>query len=419
MHVKEAITPVIESSGRRFCIGRTTVGSSRSMSCIYCGNNPVNHTSMWWGNKLTLLLSLRTSGSTLQRVASRIAHILLRGILGLFSVLGIARFTSDASQAASHRGAVLWEEAIARGINMQAYVVGGKVSDTYRACVGNRTILFSGIPRPSVSKSGSELWLDDKWRLKQELIKQGVPVARGYECTSLSDALEAFQTLEKPLITKPRLGSRGRHTTTHIYTEEQLREGFVLAYELCPSVIVEEHLMGAVYRGTVVGGKVVGVLSGEPPRVVGDGAHTIRELVERKNSSRHADVSAITLGEQHERFLARLGYSFDSIPKEGKVLDLLEKIGVSYGGHSAEVTPHTHSDIIAALESAAKAVDDPMMGFDFIVADISQSPDAQKWGFIECNSNPFINLHHDPVEGTPINAAAAVWDYVETHSRDF
>jgi D-alanine-D-alanine ligase-like ATP-grasp enzyme len=59
---------------------------------------------------------------------------------------------------------------------------------------------------------------------------------------------------------------------------------------------------------------------------------------------------------------------------------------------------------------AAKVLGDPIVGFDFIIPDIKISWKNQKCGFIEVNSLPFINLHHDPLLGTPRNAAAFVWD---------
>jgi D-alanine-D-alanine ligase-like ATP-grasp enzyme len=57
-------------------------------------------------------------------------------------------------------------------------------------------------------------------------------------------------------------------------------------------------------------------------------------------------------------------------------------------------------------------VNDPVLGFDFITEDISSDPKNTRWGIIECNAVPFINLHHDPLEGEPINVAGKLWDYI-------
>jgi hypothetical protein len=56
---------------------------------------------------------------------------------------------------------------------------------------------------------------------------------------------------------------------------------------------------------------------------------------------------------------------------------------------------------------------DYILGFDFITPSVEVDPDTVRWGIIECNSVPFINLHHDPLIGDPVNVAAKVWDLVE------
>lgn len=352
-------------------------------------------------------------------MSARLSHAIFRCTLSLFVFMGVASFNDDEQKAISERGKVLWEEAKKRGITMQSYVLFGRHTDAYRARLPNKTIVFTGLPRPIVSTSGSEWWLDDKWLLKEKLQEANIPVAPGNVCATAPDAIRIFNELERPVVVKPRVGSRGRHTATMVHTEGELREAFYRAKQLCPWVVIEEHLVGAVYRGTAIGGKVVGVLAGEPPRVTGDGISTIQHLVKSKNSTRHEKVSEVILGAQHGVFLARSGMTTESIPDKGVQIDLLEKIGVSYGGHSAEVTPSTHPEIITEIERAAAAVADPIIGFDFIIADIARNPKEQKWGIIECNSTPFINLHHDPVDGVPVNAAAPLWEYVMEHSEQY
>ena len=105
--------------------------------------------------------------------------------------------------------------------------------------------------------------------------------------------------------------------------------------------------------------------------------------------------------------------TLESVLPEGQCIDVSEKIGLSYGGCSREDTVCTHDKLKDELTKAALATRDPLLGFDFISPDITADPDTVKWGIIECNSVPFINLHHDPLEGVPVNVAAAVWDFIE------
>ena len=91
---------------------------------------------------------------------------------------------------------------------------------------------------------------------------------------------------------------------------------------------------------------------------------------------------------------------------------LNEKIGVSYGGGSAEEYDICHPDNKALFEKAANVFDDTIIGFDFMIPDISRSWREQRCGFLEANSVPFINLHHHPLKGKPRNIAAKVWDLI-------
>jgi D-alanine-D-alanine ligase-like ATP-grasp enzyme len=132
--------------------------------------------------------------------------------------------------------------------------------------------------------------------------------------------------------------------------------------------------------------------------------------VEIKNKNKHASVHDVVLTGYIEEFLARNNYAPETILPKGKTIDLLEKIGIGYGGYKAEEIEITHPKTKEILERAGALVGAPVMGFDFIIPDITADPDNQFWGIIECNSLPFIDLHHFPLEGKPINAAGYVWD---------
>ena len=306
---------------------------------------------------------------------------------------------------------MLWEEARRRGIEMQNMRFLGRPTDIFRYKKNNHWEYFNGLPR--VGRDNPALaWIDDKAILKKRLLHAGVPVPAGGSFSNFPDMAKAFENLQKPVIVKPRLGSRGRHTTTHIYTPEELRHAYVVGKELCYYVIMEEHIVGSVYRGTVIDGKLAGVLAGEPPKIIGDGMHTIVELARMKNDSRDSRIKDVLINHMMQDFLARQGYSFDAVLPAGITIDLSEKIGTSYGGKSIEVTDETHPKIKQALEAAARAIGDPILGFDFIIADVTADPDDIKWGIIECNAVPFIQLHHEPLEGTPQNVAGKIWEYV-------
>ncbi|MBP6859780.1 MAG: hypothetical protein KBC69_04155 [Candidatus Magasanikbacteria bacterium] len=395
---------------------------SEKQRCLACGNNQVSHALSWFSQTSSVFSSpmhVWLSKSFLSRLAAAITNPLLKFFVWLYSAVGVLKVNNDPSKTVNQRGKVLWQEALRRGIPMHNFYAFGKVVDLYGATVHGKKIYFNGLPRPLRTPKNSEWWLDDKALFKKTLQDEGLPVARGGVFSRFSPLLNKFKELEKPVIIKPRLGSRGRHTTTHIYTEEDLKKAFESAKQLCYWVILEEHLVGSVYRGTVINGKVAGVLRGDPPRITGDGNSSVARLIEIKNSNKPTGVKDVVVTEEHKNFLARLGLNLESVLPNNQTIDLLEKIGVSYGGCAAEVTSITHPETIKILEKAAEVVADPVIGFDFIINDISRNPDEQKWGIIECNGLPFINLHYDPVEGATNNVAQPLWDYVEQYIDAF
>ena len=386
-------------------------------ACLYCGNNPISHSMSKMDS--VLFLTLDPIGQWFLR--TWLGKVILWGVDQLFLLFlwlgtkfGFMYFISVPDTIDSDRGKVLMDEAKARGYTTEALMVFGHLHDTYRVTLKNaKSITFEGVPRLSRVNTMTSSWLDDKARMKQCLLKNNVPAPKGGAVSSWIQAKKMFETLQKPVIIKPRFGSRGRHTTTNINTIGEFQTAFTRAKQLCLQVIVEEHYVGSVYRATVVDGKLGGVLAGDPPRITGNGMTTIAKLIEQKNATKPDRVGLVTITDKHIEFLKQQGHTLQTILPDKMTIDISEKIGLSYGGCSREVTDVTHPKLVTELERAAVATGDPLVGFDFITTSVEADPGTVRWGIIECNSVPFINLHHDPLIGTPVNVAAKVWDWVE------
>ena len=381
--------------------------------CLYCGNNPTSHITHKFYESLDILLGpLRqyTFGSWLGDLMDRLTDFVALGIFYTLKPLGLIRINRDINRIPYPRAKVLWEEALRRHIRMEEIKPFGQSIDLYRAYIQNKPIYFMNLPRLENTSTSNLRWVDDKYLLKKTLLENHLPVAPGGSFTTLQTALSAFDVLNKPVIVKPRAGSRGRHTTTFVYTKEDLIQAYKIAKQLCHWVIVEEHLFGDIQRGTVIGGKLIGVLGGSPPRITGDGVSTIAQLIKIKDNQRPEKVKEI---KTNPYFMQRQNLTMETVLPKDKTVDLSEKIGVNYGGTSYDCTKETHPDTKAMLEQAGKILDCSILGFDFIIPDITKSYKEQKCGIIECNGAPFIQLHHDPLIGESINAAKYVWDLVE------
>lgn len=397
--------------------------------CEFCGNNPVPHFVFWYFESVNILLSpIRRLFLKFRPPAE-----FLPALVSFAAALGIVSFREDKRECKVERARVLWDEAEKRNIQMRELLLFGRPFDVYQAVqikdlrfkikekrgdfrykqnLHATKIVFSGLPRPKNLDRAALDEMDDKALLKQKFSAAGLPVPRGGGIWRFSQAKKIFQTINKPAIVKPRAGSRGRHTTTFVSSLEELKAAYGIAKQLCFWVMVEEQLFGPVYRATVINYELCGVLRGDSPRVSGDGKSSLLELINKKNNQDHPGVKNIIIDKRLVDFLARQNLALSNVPLAGTVINLSEKIGVNYGGSSSEDFEICHKDNKTLFERAAKVVSDPIVGFDFIIPDITKSWKSQKCGFIEANSLPFINLHHHPLYGRPGNVAAKVWDLV-------
>jgi len=385
----------------------------KKSSCSYCGDAPINHTFYFLGSIITIALDshavkiIKYVPSFVKNFVDFIPGFLFE-TLSLFKLL---KFSLDIDKAYTFRSRVIWEEAKKRGIVMEQIIFFGKPLDFYRTKLKGKNIYFESIPiRPEFSYM-SKNW-DDKVILKQEFFKKNIPVPVCFELSvlGLKNKEKIFSKLEKPIIIKPRIGSRGRHTITNINTLQQFLEGIKIAGQISSHLVVEEHLKGSVCRATLINGVLAGFYKGNAPTLIGDGKKTIQELIEEKDKNRHNRVEPIRVSKELQDHIFRSGFIVsDILPKEFS-LSLSHRIGRLFGGTTKEMINELHPSFIPILKQATKIVDLPVVGFDCIIPDPTKDAHSQKWGIIECNSLPFIDLHYYALEGKPKNIAGMIWD---------
>lgn len=334
--------------------------------------------------------------------------------------LKLGYWTDKPNEKDTWRTKCFWDEAIRRGIKMREFHL-GPIKDGFVAEFKGKTIIFDGLPRPGLEESDSLRWMDNKGTMKTKFLKEGIPVAAGGVAFKTSTALKIFNSITKPVITKPNLGSRSRHTMIHINTEQDLIVGFKKAKKLSPLIIIEEELRGYLFRGTLIGGKLVGVVKRDQPEVTGDGVHTLRELMEEENKrpERNGPIfHKIVVDKETEVELQRQKITFEDVPEKGKIVTFSQKTSRGCGGTTTEVTDIVHPDNVEMLEHVGRFLKDPLVGVDFIIEDVTKSwKEEQHCGVIECNSLPFIDLHHYVLFGKSNNVAGKLWDLVLPESK--
>ena len=153
-----------------------------------------------------------------------------------------------------------------------------------------------------------------------------------------------------------------------------------------------------------------------PAHVVGDGIHTVRELVDQTNADPRRGVghekvlTKIRTDETATEVLRGQGYEWSSVPAEGEMVKLALTGNMSTGGISIDRTFDAHPDNVEIAEEAARMVGLDVAGIDFICPDIS-APVREIGGAIcEVNAAPGFRMHTHPTVGVPQFIAKPVVD---------
>lgn len=255
----------------------------------------------------------------------------------------------------------------------------------------------------------------DKAQAKALLEAIGCPVARGTVVTAAEEAVAAARRLKPPVVIKPLDGNHGRGVTTGLRADADILEAFALAARHSRRVIVEEELPGRDHRILVVDGRVVAVAERRPPHVVGDGVSSIAELVAdvnrdpRRGQGHEKTLTCIRLDDDAARaVLARLGYSADSVPARGEVVQLRTTANLSSGGTAIDRTADIHPENAAICRRAALAIGLDVAGIDLLAPDISRSVRETGGGIVEVNAAPGLRMHLEPSEGAPRDVAEPI-----------
>ena len=255
----------------------------------------------------------------------------------------------------------------------------------------------------------SPLIMENKVVTKKVLDEKGFRVPKGYEVSSLEEALQKFNYIKnKPIVIKPKSTNFGLGITIFKNGTSSL-DNYSKAIEFAlkedKDILIEEFIEGTEYRFFVIEGKTEAVLLRVPANVVGDGKHTIRELVEIKNSNplrgdaKKTPLKKIELGEIEKLQLAEQGLNFDSILPENEVAYLRENSNISTGGDSVDKTDAVHE----SYKKLAVEITDAMMakvcGVDLIIPDITEEINGENYGVIEANFNPMMMMHIYPHSG--------------------
>jgi len=325
----------------------------------------------------------------------------------------------DSDEELYNRSLVVVREARKRGIKIKSLKFFGKGTNHFSIEINGSKKFFEGLPH-LVVEHVSPVDFDDKGKLKKLLQKENLPCPRGSTFRDYSSALRYIRdTIGFPVVVKPRSGSLSKHTTCNIKTENQLQDAIKIAKIISKEFVVEEFIEGDVHRITIVDGNIVASCLREPPNVVGDGKHTIRELIEIKNQNpirgfghqKNFTLHKIMVSTRTNFLLSSQNLNLDSVPSNGQKVYLHDKVILACGADIHDTTDKIHPENKILFKKVYELCKAPLIGIDFITKDISIPYYEQKCAIIEVNSLPYIDMHHYPVTGKERNVAGHILDY--------
>ncbi|RMX08576.1 cyanophycin synthetase [Corticibacter populi] len=263
----------------------------------------------------------------------------------------------------------------------------------------------------------------DKQLTRKLLQAAGVPVPLGRPVASPEDAWVAAQEVGLPVVAKPQDGNQGKGVTVNIQSREELDRAYQAAARY-GTVMVEKYLPGQDYRLLVVGDRLAAAARREPPQVIGDGQHSVRELVElvnldpRRSDGHATSLTRIRLDDIALGQLQLQGLSPEAVPAEGQKVVLRHNANLSTGGSATDVTETVHPAVAASAIAAAQMVGLDICGVDVVCESVERPLEEQAGGVVEVNAAPGLRMHLAPSYGQPRPIGKYVVDMLFERGND-
>lgn len=299
-------------------------------------------------------------------------------------------FTGEQPEEALNAYAtIIVDEARRRGIGIEVIDAQGGY---FALHFGGRRIVC----RESLSELTTAVAMsrcDDKAVTQRLLCRAGLHVPAQCRCEALDQA-EAFLSKHERIVVKPARGEQGAGISVDVREPDELLRAIEAARRVCETVILEEFCAGEDLRIVVIDFEVVAAAIRRPAQVVGTGRDPIAELIQTQSRRRRAATggeSSIPMDEETERCVRSVGYGMDDVLPEGQSLMVRKTANLHTGGTIHDVTAKLSPDLAEAARKAARALDIPVTGLDFLVPDVSGSD----YVIIEANERPGL-ANHEP-----------------------
>lgn len=284
---------------------------------------------------------------------------------------------------------ILVEEAYRRGIDVQ---IDDASSGLFTLSHGGRKIRCKESLTDLTSSISMSL-CQDKSLTHKTLSLAGLNVPTQQLAGNADDNL-AFLEEHGRIVVKPLDGEQGNGVAVDLDTFEQVQVAVEAARSFDHRVLLESFHPGLDLRIVVIGFEMVAAAIRRPAQVIGDGHHSILQLIEAQSRRRQAATdgeSRIPQDAETLRAVQAAGYEYDSVLPAGELLAVRKTANLHTGGCLEDVTAILHPVLKDAAIRAARALDIPVVGLDMMVS----AADQPEYVFIEANERAGL-ANHEP-----------------------
>ncbi len=251
---------------------------------------------------------------------------------------------------------------------------------------------------------------------KKILTAAAIPVAYGSICVDEADLAACIEKISYPIVIKPLDGNHGKGASINVNNWEDAVAGLMHAKEYSKRVIVERFITGHDFRVLVINNQVVAAAQRVPARVIGDGVHSVEQLIaienkdERRGYGHENVLTEILVNRDTLDLLSKRGITLESVPAKGEQIFLKSTANLSTGGTSIDVTDLMHPENIFLAERISRVIGLDICGIDIMADNLTQPLKENGGVILEVNAAPGFRMHLAPAEGLPRNVAAPVID---------
>lgn len=195
-----------------------------------------------------------------------------------------------------------------------------------------------------------------------------------------------------PCFVKPNAGSQGRGISR--CSDAGDLEAVIAEHEAADTnvLIVEEDVQLPDFRAVVLKTEVISCYLRTALFVVGDGASTVRELLECKQEGFKAEKRDTVIPVDDPRIVRRLeklGLSLSSVPRRGEVVQIFDASNLSLGGSSEDYTDRIHQAWKDLCVNVTRDMGLVLCGVDLACSDVSDP--ASRYSILEINAAPGLD----------------------------